>query len=166
TSLREIAARLGTSHQGLLYHFESKQDLLLAVLRRRDELDVKAFGLVAGAGLDSLRGLIALQEKNTLRRRIVELFAQLSAEATQAGHPAHAFFQERYRRVLDEVRGAYRAAQAAGCLRPEVDPETAAELLVAVMDGLQIQWLLGQGADPVGALRSHIQAQLIPATVL
>jgi AcrR family transcriptional regulator len=165
-SLREIAHAIGTSHQGVAYHFDSKQALLMAVLERRDRADVEAFGLIGGAGLSALRGLVALQEKNTRDRRIVELFTQLSAESTQGDHPAHRFFQSRYRRVLGEVEGAYRAAREAGLLRPEVDPALAAASLVAVMDGLQVQWLLGQAEDPVGALRAHIAAQLTDPSAL
>ncbi|MDR2113701.1 MAG: TetR/AcrR family transcriptional regulator [Bifidobacteriaceae bacterium] len=165
-SLREIAARVGTSHQGLAYHFASKEALLLAVLERRDQLDVEAFGIVRGQGLEALRGLIGLQAKNVRHRRIVELFTQLSAESTQEDHPAHQFFQERYQRVLGEVECAYQAAQTAGYLRPGTEPAAAAATLVAVMDGLQIQWLLGRLADPVAALRTHIAAQLTDSAEL
>jgi len=38
TSLREIAAELGTSKAALYYHFESKQDILLALHRRMHTL--------------------------------------------------------------------------------------------------------------------------------
>src|SRR4051794_13431713 len=39
TSLREIAARCGLSHPGLLHHFPTKESLLLAVLEHRDAED-------------------------------------------------------------------------------------------------------------------------------
>ena len=39
TSVRDIAARAGITHPGLLYHFPTKEALLMAVLQRRDELD-------------------------------------------------------------------------------------------------------------------------------
>ena len=38
-SLRDIAARCGLTHPGLLYHFPTKAGLLEAVLQRRDESD-------------------------------------------------------------------------------------------------------------------------------
>ena len=159
TSLREIAGRCGLSHPGLLHHFPTKQSLLLAVLEHRDEADHRAAGAVTG--VEALRTMVDLAARNTRRRGIVELFTVLSAEATASDHPAHEFFVARYRRVVRELQQAYAEAAAAGHLRSSVVPLEAARELVALMDGLQIQWLLSDGAlDMAAALGRHLEAQL------
>jgi AcrR family transcriptional regulator len=158
-SLREIATRSGISHPGLLHHFPTKEALLLAVLAHRDEVDGELF--TGSAGTDALRRLVDLVRLNTGRRAIVELFTVLSAEATAPDHPAHRFFVDRYRRTVAGVERAYALAEEAGALRPEIDPSAAARHLVALMDGLQIQWLLEDcRTDMTPAVHAHIQAQL------
>src|SRR4051812_17411260 len=138
TSLREIAARCGLSHPGLLHHFPTKESLLLAVLEHRDAEDQVRISEGRPSGAAALRRMVDLAARNADRRGIVELFTVLSAEATAADHPAHDWFVERYRGVVQELEIAYAEAGAAGDLRPGVDPATAARQLVALMDGLQI----------------------------
>jgi AcrR family transcriptional regulator len=161
TSLREIAARCGLSHPGLLHHFPAKESLLLAVLQHRDDVDRESIAADRPTGTDLLRRLIDLAALNATRRGIVELFTVLSAEATAADHPAHGWFVERYRRIVAELQEAYAAAAAAGELRPGIDPAAAARQLVALMDGLQIQWLLGDpDVDMAAAVAEHLSTQL------
>jgi AcrR family transcriptional regulator len=160
-SLREIAARCGISHPGLLHHFPTKESLLLAVLDHRDQVDLEWLDTDSADGVTTLRHLVELTALNTTRRGIVELYAVLSAEATSADHPAHAYFQQRYRRAVDTAVTAYVRARDTGALRAGIDPERAGRQLIALMDGLQIQWLLDDGAtDMAGVLRAHAQDQL------
>ncbi len=159
-SLRELAARCGLSHTGLLHYFPTKESLLLAVLAHRDEIDhARISG--AGGGLAILRALVELASLNATRPGIVELFAVLSAEATAADHPAHAYFVQRYQSTVGSVERAYEQLRADGDLRPGVEPGAAARQFVALMDGLQIQWLLsGRRIDMAGILVAHVLAQL------
>lgn len=161
-SLREIAARCGISHPGLLHHFATKEALLQAVLEHRDADDL---AWLSGAGadpVDALRRMVDLAARNANRRGIVELFTVVAAEATSAEHPAHDYFVRRYESSRVATRQAYERARAVGALRADVDPDLAAHQLVAVMDGLQLQWLLDDGAtDMVAAVRAHLQAQLV-----
>lgn len=160
-SLRTIATRCGLSHPGLLHHFPTKQSLLLAVLEHRDEADDAWLALGDPAGVGRLRRLVELAALNATRRGIVELFSVLAAEATSAGHPAHAYFVRRYRASVADARRAYRQAADEGALRAGITPDAAAQQLVALMDGLQIQWLLSDCAtDMAGVLHAHVQAQL------
>ena len=157
TSLREIAARCGLSHPGLLHHFPTKESLLLAVLQHRDEVDRAIVTAGRPTGAARLWRLVDIAALNATRRGMVELFTVLSAEATAPDHPAHAWFVERYRRILTELEEAYATAD----LRPGVRPATAARQLVALMDGLQIQWLLGDPpVDMAAALAAHLTTQL------
>ena len=159
SSLREVAARCGISHPGLLHHFATKEALLIAVLEHRDEQDAERFP--AEPGIDALRRIVDVVARNETRRGIVELFAVLAAEATAADHPAHDFFVRRYRRTLGMLTLAYATAREQGRLREGVDPAAAAQELVALMDGLQLQWLLDDGATPMAArVRRHVQERL------
>jgi AcrR family transcriptional regulator len=161
TSLREIAARCGLSHPGLLHHFPTKEALLLAVLAHRDEVDQERVSAGGSRGAEALRRLVDVVARNASRRGIVELFTVLSAEATAVDHPAHGYFVDRYRRIISEISTAYAEALSDGSLQPGIDPGRAARDLVALMDGLQIQWLLGDdGPDMAAAVRSHLDTQL------
>lgn len=162
SSLRDIAASAGITHPGLLYHFPNKALLLSAVLEYRDKLGAKERPVRGELGLDALRSLVASARYNETQRGIVELYATLSAEATGVDHPAHAYFVHRYRSLIARVTDAYESAATQGQLRPQVEPVTAAKQLVALLDGLQVQWLLGAEPTPMGDIvKAHIDAQLV-----
>ena len=59
-------------------------------------------------------------------------------------------------------RGSFeRAAEPDGQLRPGTDCASAARTLIALMDGLQIQWLLDpEGVDMAGDLRRYLRPML------
>lgn len=161
-SLREVAARCGISHPGLLHHFPSKESLLEAVLEHRDAVDLERYPVRAGAGLDRLRSLVALVEHNSQVPGLVELFAGLSTEAASADHPAHDYFVRRYRDARDGLREAFEAVRSEGLLRPGLDPRRLAVATIAQVDGLQVQWLLDRGSvDMAEELRAFLAQALV-----
>ncbi|MFC9701906.1 TetR/AcrR family transcriptional regulator [Streptomyces sp. NPDC056943] len=152
-SLRDIAARAGLTHAGLLHHFPGKDALLMEVLRRRDRLDAHAVfpGVVLPGAPEAapeaapgqrLRLLVRLIGRNSETPGLVALYAKLSAEATDPEHPAHSYFKERYRILRAELTVLIAAAQAEAGSAGQGDPAAAATQLLALMDGLQTQWLL------------------------
>ncbi|MET9591642.1 TetR/AcrR family transcriptional regulator [Streptomyces sp. NPDC006516] len=160
-SLRVLATRCGISHTGLLHHFPTKEALLLAVLEHRDEVDGAWLSLGGTTGVGRLRRFAELAELNSTRRGIVELFSVVSAEATAADHPAHGYFVRRYENSVAGAQRAYAQAGLDGALRAGITPDDAGRQLIALMDGLQVQWLLSDRAtDMAGVLRAHLQAQL------
>ena len=162
-SLREIAKRAGTSHAGLLYYFPNREALLAAVLQRRDELDAVRTGLDPDgpAGAAGLRHMIDLAAHNQRNPGIVELYVRLAAEAITDDHPAHEYFTDHYRVARDYVRASFAALAETGGLRDGVDPRIAAVGFIALMDGLQVQWLTNpEEVDLVSALRFYLQQVL------
>ncbi|GAB3150044.1 TetR/AcrR family transcriptional regulator [Amycolatopsis stemonae] len=158
SSLREIAKRVGISHAGLLYYFPTKEALLAAVLERRDAEDSEREQLTVPPGLDVLRHFVALAEHNVRHPGIVDLYSRLAAEAVSADHPAHEYFVRHYRAARDGVHESFEALAARGELRPGVDPGMASLTFIALMDGLQVQWLTVPGdVDLVGSLRFYLQ---------
>ncbi|WP_410644215.1 TetR/AcrR family transcriptional regulator [Amycolatopsis sp. lyj-346] len=158
SSLREIAKRVGISHAGLLYYFPTKEALLAAVLERRDAEDSEREQLTVPPGLAVLRHFVALAEHNVRHPGIVDLYSRLAAEAVAPDHPAHEYFVRHYRAARDGVHESFETLAARGELRDGVEPALAALTFIALMDGLQVQWLTVPGeVDLVGSLRFYLQ---------
>ncbi|MGW4625038.1 TetR/AcrR family transcriptional regulator [Streptomyces rubiginosohelvolus] len=158
-SLRDIAAHAGLTHAGLLHHFPGKESLLIEVLERRDRIDARELfpGIARPAApvpppAERLRLLIGVVARNARTPGLVALYAKLSAEATDPAHPAHRYFTRRYRLLRAELSGLVRALQEEAGHPGDLDPAVVAGQLLALMDGLQTQWLLEPGAVPMEAL--------------
>ena len=160
-SLRDVADRVGMSQAGLLHHFPSKEHLLQAVLAWRDDDARGRMGEPFPTGTDLLRGLVALAVYNAGRPQLVELHVILSGEGSSAEHPLHEYFLQRYEDVFTLTRAAFEEAASCGELRPGVDCGTAARTVIALMDGLQLQWLLHRDqVDMASDLRRYLQTVL------
>lgn len=142
-SLREIAEAVGLSQAGLLHHFSSKEELFAEVLRKRDEADLESVTERA----DPFQGLVGAMRHNAEVPGLVHLYATISAEAADEGHPGHAYFVERYRFFIDQLSQYIASEQQAGRLDPTLEPREVARLVIAVADGMQVQWMLDDTAD-------------------
>lgn len=161
TSVRDVAARSGITHPGLLYHFPTKEALLMAVLERRDRLEGDPVDFHRLGGRALLGHLVAGAATNATQRGIVELFANLSVEAADPEHPAHEYFVRRYASLRATLVDGLEELALRGALRPGVVPTVAAAHLIALMDGLQIQWLLDATTDMSGALGHYVDSLLV-----
>ena len=159
----ELAQAAGISRTGLLHHFGSKEALLKAVLERRDAEDAAriADALADPTGLAGLAALVELARHNAERPHLVALFAVLSAEAAASDHPAHDYFVARYRDTVAGIAESLERARTAGLLAPDVEPGEQARDIVALMDGLQVQWLLSPAeVDMAGVLLAQLRRVL------
>lgn len=159
-TLSDIADQVGMTHAGVLHHFGSKNNLLLEVLEFRDRDDVAHLAerhIPGGPAL--FAHLVATAQRNALRPGIVQVFTVLSAESVTEDHPATEYFQERYRNLRVEIDAAFRElCTQEGVTEPKTIDKGAAAIL-AVMDGLQLQWLLDPSAvDLAGASEFAIEA--------
>lgn len=146
TSLREVAKQVGVSLPGLMHYFESKEHLLTAILQKRDQVDAEAYSPDG----DFLDGLILIMRHNRDVPGLVQLFITLAAAAEDTSHPAHPFFVERYDVVISTLADTIRDRQAAGTARADLDPDHIARVLIALADGIQIQWALDRSVDMAG----------------
>jgi AcrR family transcriptional regulator len=147
--LRTVAERAGLTHAGMRHHFPTKAELLEAVLQWREQDAVeRARGQgshLAGVGI--VRAWIDSVAENTDRPMLVELEVTLSAEAISPDHPAHAYFNDLYRRAQTLLEGAFADAAVRGELKPGTSPEAAARMLLATTLGLQTLWLRDRSID-------------------
>ncbi|MCF2528853.1 substrate-binding domain-containing protein [Yinghuangia soli] len=159
SSVRDIAEAAGITAPGLLHHFGSKSALLIEALRHREQIDGSFSAGRDLRGSGALLAVVELAEYNTRQRGLAELFCVLSAEATSSEHPAHEYFKQRYDWFRDYVGQGFAQLAEGGDLRPGVDPVRAARSTVALLDGLQTQWLLDPGAvDMPGDLRQYFRS--------
>lgn len=163
TSIADIAARCSLSQPGLLHYFPTKAALLAAVLDYRDRLDYERFGFGRLRGTDALRRLTQLVEHNTHAPGLVRLFTVLTAEAVTTNHPAHDWAARRYRTIWNALADSLRAGIADGTIRPDVDPTATARQVFAMMDGLQLQWLLEPDTVDMAAMFHAYIDELIAA---
>lgn len=160
-SMREIAKRVGLTPAGLLHHFKGKEELFTEVLRQRDQKVQNAAGDVTELHLiDQVRNVVAY---NQTTRGLTSLYTVVSAEATDQEHPAHAEFARRYADSATTTAEVLAEAQRDGLVRADIDPVHAARLIAAVMDGLQLQWLLDEQVDMSAAFDDFVRAYLGPA---
>ncbi|MFG2533426.1 TetR/AcrR family transcriptional regulator [Streptomyces sp. NPDC048516] len=154
TSLAAVAERAGLTQQGLLHHFPTKELLLVGVLEARDRWDLAS--AAAASGTLRTDALAQLVDYNATRSGIVQTYTVLSADSVTEDHPARAFFESRFRAVRASMAEVLRA-EYGDTLPGGLSAERAAPLLAAVMDGLQLQWLLDpEEVDMPAAFRDFL----------
>jgi AcrR family transcriptional regulator len=159
-SLATIAQEAGISEAGLIHHFPTKPALLLGVLETYEAGSLELMRNAVETSRGTFSGAwLALAASHEADPTYIRLFTVLAAESVAPDHPAHAWFVERYQRVRERITEAFAADQAAGRIRPELDPELCARQLVAMFDGIQLQYLLAGGAlDLVTPLRELLDS--------
>ncbi|WP_268796947.1 TetR/AcrR family transcriptional regulator [Pseudomonas huanghezhanensis] len=142
-SIAQVAGIAGISVAGLLHHFPSKVSLLMGVLERRDAVNQKIADEVRTdhtlTGL--LSSLRAINRSNATAPGVVRAFTILNAESLLNNQPAWEWFQTRYRVIHARMLVRFQALVESGEVLPDVDLSGLIEEILAMMDGLQIQWL-------------------------
>ncbi|QXJ23866.1 TetR/AcrR family transcriptional regulator [Actinomadura graeca] len=146
-SVASIAEAAGVSQQGLLYHFPSKEALLLNLLAERDRPadDADATGL---AVLDELSSQFSssMQAPELLR-----LLTIIVSEALAEDHPAHLYVRNRSADVHADLVERLGRGVADGQIRPDADLDIDVVLIRALINGLSVEWLFNQDFDAVAA---------------
>jgi len=154
TTIAAVADRVGLSEAGVLHHFTSKEDLLLAVLYKADASfpEAEAFAAAPGGGIGSLRRLYSNAEVLVANPALCRLRVVVGNEALASDGPARQYVKDR----LDHVRRGFelmlREGVRRGEFRPDIDVTHYATQIIAFLEGIQVQWLLDpEGIDIVAA---------------
>ncbi|MCB0890508.1 MAG: TetR/AcrR family transcriptional regulator, partial [Propionibacteriaceae bacterium] len=143
TSLRAIAREIGVSHAALTHYFPSRDALLVEVYREAERRVQKTEGPEANV----VEIMAESARRNHSVPGLVQLYSTLVAAGLESGHPdATAFATDRFAYTRRTLAERVRRNQADGLIRPDVDPEAVAALVIAASDGLQQQWLLDGAA--------------------
>jgi len=155
-SLRQIAEDVGVTTAALTRHFDNKEGLLQAVLDHWERDNDCYFD--GAHGLEYFRRLPNFIVLHTTEPGLIELLLTLATEATNPQHPARKWAVERYKRTVDlgisYLKEAYEMGEVLAMDDHQLEMESRA--LYAVMDGVQLQWLLDPAMDPAEVFESQL----------
>ncbi|HYD10014.1 MAG TPA: TetR family transcriptional regulator [Acidimicrobiales bacterium] len=158
TSVAAVAEIAGVTDAGVLYHFRTKADLLLAVLLAHDERYATMLRESADDELERVRTWGEVMERDV---DLTALLVTLSAEHLRDESETNRYFRARYDAVRRRYVAMFESAVAAGALRDDVDAEAEAVHLIALMDGLRLQWFFSDGRISIAdAVRRHVDLTL------
>lgn len=192
TSLADIANAADISKAGLLHHFSSKDELFAKVLERRDSEDALSILVespavegdaakspvdtvgnldtldVAGASdLDGnpwamLERYVELLERNVARRDLTAIYTATAVSVLDADHPAHRWMANHLNSAVERFESSFEAGKTAGLVNPQMPSRLVARSLVALVDGLQLQWLCSTtpGTAAAEALSTDLVAEI------
>ncbi|MBL8559771.1 MAG: TetR/AcrR family transcriptional regulator [Hyphomonadaceae bacterium] len=165
TSLAMLAEIVGMTDAGLLYHFPSKNRLLLAVLEETDAAQESR--MAGGVDTSDASYISAWAEFGKVLEDdpvLTALDVLISAEHLQTESDFNEYFRKRYESFRKRLVRSFEAGRAAGVFRKDFDPHTEAVLMLATLDGLRLQWLLSDGkismADAMRYFIRHMEARI------
>jgi AcrR family transcriptional regulator len=154
TSLAQIAKEVGVSPAGLLHHFESKEQLLHAVLDIRDA-DDDAHADRAG---DLITEIEQVADRFHRSPELVGTFTVLLVENILPDAPLHNRLLARYRSGVDIVAEIIRREQRAGRYRTDMDATVKATEIIAFVNGMETTWLLDPSIPITEVFKEYAQA--------
>lgn len=144
-SVDDIAQRAGVGRGAMLYHFGSKEGVLAALLERRDAAArIMQEPPATGSGSPTADLLAAIRTRSPAIRLALDemkLAHALEAEAADADHPAREWVAARAVRIRGYFAEHFSQVGDSQS-RPAVDPATLAAITLAVIEGLEAQWLV------------------------
>jgi AcrR family transcriptional regulator len=139
TSLALIAKEAGVTPAGLLHHFESKEQLLNAVLDARDADDEIHADYRSG---DLISELSRVPERFDRAPELVGTFTVLLVENIAPDAPLHDRLHKRYRDAVDIITSLIKRGQQDGQYRNDFDAANKAVEILAFINGMETLWLL------------------------
>ena len=171
TTVDEVAAKAGISKGNVYNYFRSKEELFeqvfVAVVAgfQTDVLKILEEPMPAGEKLKRLLEYhsTSMEDSNRIGRLVLEFWATAARE--QRGQLA-VTLREMYDRWREQVAGVVAEGVSEGEFRSEIDPTLAAALVVALLDGIEVQSILGFGAELNEQYRNTLEKAVMAALVV
>lgn len=161
TTIAAVAEAVGISDAGVLHHFHTKQDLLVAAIERFDARILRDLDASGARGIEYLHVMRSAGEVMEAVPGVSAVLIRLSAEHLTVDAPVREVIQRRYRWLLDRLVAAFATAARDGDLRADLDPVREASALVAHLDGIRMQWfLLDQEVSMAESVRAYVDDAL------
>jgi AcrR family transcriptional regulator len=159
-SLRQIADDVGVTPAALARHFDNKYGLLQAVLTHWEEENDHWFD--GARGVEYFRRLPKLVEFHTSEPGLIELLLTVATEATDPQHPARAWAVNRYDRTIRLGIAYLHEARDIGEIHAMDDEQIELEArgVFALMDGMQLQWLLNPSLPVAQMFKDQLEPVL------
>jgi len=161
-SIDAVAERAGLTRQGVLHYFPSKKRLLVALVQLRQELTREH--LAAGHSDKDVPSLLAeVISYDHEHPGLAQIHSVLVAEGVTGSDPAHQFCHDHYRTIQDHT-AEYLTKLYGDRLPSGLTPRAAATALVAMLDGVQQQWLLDDEHSDYPEIIRDVMAVLLGPT--
>jgi AcrR family transcriptional regulator len=154
TSLAQIAKEAGVSPAGLLHHFESKEQLLNAVLDARDTDD----DTHADRAGDLITEIRRVAERFNRAPELVGTFTVLLIENIAPDAPLHDRLLTRQRDAVKIVVALIENGQRSGRFRSDFDPAIKAVEILAFINGMETAWLLDPSIPLADVFKGYAEA--------
>jgi AcrR family transcriptional regulator len=172
TTARDIAAASGANLASIGYHFGSKEDLLNEAVARAGEewaerIGEASLGTPDAAPLERIaRSWQAMIGSFEEERPLLVAFVEAMAQAERSDE-LRARMAEMYSKLRDAVGDMVRNGLGNDAEAIGADPRVVASFLIAVCDGLVLQWLVDPNDTPTAEqLTTSLGAALFQAVEL
>ncbi|WP_058234954.1 TetR/AcrR family transcriptional regulator [Devriesea agamarum] len=145
----------------MLHHFTSKEKLLEAVLDIAEANRDHEFQRAGTKGREALLYLVELLDRLEQAHQLNSLFSVLQLESLQERHPARERVVQRNQCVVEMISGCLGAIAAEGGLKPGVDPDCAARILLSMVDSLSVYRRLGGAVSVSQDVREFLTMILV-----
>ncbi|HWU06501.1 MAG TPA: TetR/AcrR family transcriptional regulator [Streptomyces sp.] len=143
-----VAGRSDSSEPTVLYHFPTKEHLLVAALSRSDDLELDLATAGGGQPTLDLSALHAVANAAvSAHERRLRLFVMLRGQAATPNHPAAEYFARRAERAMGVWTEMITRRQREGLAHPGLEPRETARQVLALWDGLVVAHLSDPGFD-------------------
>lgn len=158
TSLRKVAHLCNLSLAGVMHYFDSKEDLLVQILRKRDQRNE-----VIGDDIVQQGNYTAVLSRSAEEPGLIALHVTMAAAAADPSHPAAAYFKERHARLVKISEDSYYSHRPTPTAEELAFFRSMIRTAVALADGLKQQWLVDRSVDvagPVDAFLGQLRSSL------
>jgi TetR/AcrR family transcriptional repressor of nem operon len=165
-SMDEVASAAGIKKANLFHYYPSKQRLELAVVERAaGEMKEQVEAQLSAKGRDPVGAVASMFEQagRGMRERRCRggcFLGNLAQEASDHDETIRVRVSEFLRYWTDQLASFLDRGRASGYFRPELEPRTAAEAILALFEGALLFSKASRRADPVESSKRMAVAYL------